>query len=66
MIQPAEHEWRRAKRCANTACVEVAKVTSGVLLRGTAEPERVLFFTEAEWVAFIGGVEDGDFTFDPA
>jgi uncharacterized protein DUF397 len=64
MIKPTEHQWRRARRCANSACVEVAKVESGYLVRGTGDPDRTLFFSDAEWAAFVGGVQDGDFEFD--
>jgi hypothetical protein len=64
MIKPTDQEWRRAGRCATGACVEVAKVESGYLLRGTSDPEKALFFTEAEWAAFVGGVKDGEFIFE--
>ncbi len=64
MIEQSEFEWRRAKRCGNTACVEVARVESGYLVRGTGDPAKALFFTDAEWAAFVGGVQDGDFVFE--
>jgi len=64
MIDRAEPEWRRARRCGTNACVEVARVESGYLVRGTADPEHALFFSEAEWAAFIAGVQDGDFSFE--
>jgi hypothetical protein len=43
-----------------------------VLVRNSTEPSGpVLSFTRTEWVAFVGGVRDGDFDFgllgpDPA
>lgn len=64
MTKPTDHQWRRAKRCGNSACVEVTKVETGYLVRGTGEPGKVLFFTDAEWAAFVGGVQDGDFVFE--
>jgi hypothetical protein len=64
MIKPSDREWRRAKRCATGACVEVARVESGYLVRGTGDPEKELFFSDAEWAAFVGGVKDGDFVFE--
>jgi hypothetical protein len=64
MIKPSDHEWRRATRCGTSACVEVARVESGYLVRGTGDPDKALFFTDAEWAAFVGGVQDGDFVFE--
>lgn len=64
MIQPTDLEWRRAKRCATGACVEVAKVDSGYFVRGTNDPMKKLFFSDAEWAAFVGAVKDGDFVFE--
>jgi hypothetical protein len=61
MIKPDDRQWRRAKRCGNYACVEVARVESGYLVRGTSDPEKTLLFTDAEWAAFVAGVRDGDF-----
>jgi hypothetical protein len=57
--------WRRAVRCNSGACVEVAKVGEGYLVRSSTAPEAgVLSFTAAEWSAFTTGVRDGDFEWE--
>jgi hypothetical protein len=54
----------KSRRCESHACVEVAAVADGVLVRNSVHPEAgTLRFTTAEWVAFLGGVRDGDFDF---
>jgi hypothetical protein len=54
--------WRRAVRCGNGACVEVAKVGDDYLVRSSTAPQAgTLTFTADEWIAFTAGVRDGDF-----
>lgn len=53
--------WRRASRCGNGTCVEVARAGGDVLMRDSKNPRQVLRFTAAEWEAFVGGVQDGEF-----
>jgi len=56
--------WRRAGRCGNTTCVEVAKVGDEFWLRDSKDPAvGPLRFTAAEWAAFVEGVNAGEFTF---
>lgn len=56
--------WVKSNRCEANACVEVAYTGNEVLVRNSAdEASPVLRFTTAEWVAFLGGVRDGDFDF---
>jgi hypothetical protein len=56
--------WIKSRRCEANACVEVAYTGDEVLVRSSAnEAGPILRFTPAEWVAFIGGVRDGDFDF---
>jgi hypothetical protein len=44
--------------------VEVAATPDSILVRNSTDPDgRTLRFTRAEWVAFLGGVRDGDFNF---
>jgi hypothetical protein len=45
--------------------VEVAAAPNGdILVRNSTDPDGLtLRFTQAEWVAFLGGVRDGDFDF---
>ena len=54
--------WRRSSGGGTTACVEVALLHEGVAVRDSRKPEGpVLFFTPAEWDAFVGGAKDGEF-----
>lgn len=56
--------WQRSSRCEGGACVEVAHEGGEVLVRDSKDPDGpVLRFDPAEWEAFIGGVDDGDFRF---
>lgn len=55
--------WRRSGDADSTeASVEVAMLETGVALRDSRKPEGpILFFTPAEWDAFVGGAKDGEF-----
>jgi hypothetical protein len=67
MNKPTEQpRWRRATRCATGSCVEVAKIGDNrYLIRDSKNPHTPpLEFTAEEWVAFVGGVADGDFRFE--
>ncbi|MBX6749329.1 MAG: DUF397 domain-containing protein [Micromonosporaceae bacterium] len=55
--------WVKSRRCEASACVEVAYSGDEVLVRNSTNEASVLRFTKVEWVAFIGGVRDGDFDF---
>jgi hypothetical protein len=61
----ASLEWQRSRRCDGGSCVEVAGLSSGeIVVRDGKDPHgSMLRFTREEWVAFIGGVLDGDFRF---
>ncbi|MGW1261215.1 DUF397 domain-containing protein [Streptomyces drozdowiczii] len=56
--------WNKSKRSGGGSggdCVEVAKLQGGRAVRDSTNPDGpVLFFTDAEWTAFTGGVQDGD------
>jgi len=57
-------QWRKSTHSdADGQCVEVATNISGVIaVRDSTDPEgSVLIFTPAEWDAFVGGVQDGEF-----
>lgn len=56
-------DWQKSSRSSgNGACVEVAFVGPWTALRDSKNPTGpVLLFTQDEWDAFIGGVEDGEF-----
>lgn len=56
--------WRRSTASSTTgaAAVEVALLEGGVAVRDARRPQGdVLFFTPAEWDAFVGGAKDGEF-----
>jgi len=56
--------WRRShgSETADAAAVEVALLDGGVAVRDSRNPDGdVLFFTPAEWDAFVGGAKDGEF-----
>ena len=55
--------WIRASACDNAACVEVAFVEDGVLVRNSAAPADTLWFTPQEWEIFVLGASQGDFSF---
>jgi hypothetical protein len=58
-------EWRKSSRCANAACVEVAKIDDDqYLVRDSKNPDGApLSFTAEEWSAFVDGVSAGEFRF---
>jgi uncharacterized protein DUF397 len=56
--------WRSSTESATVgdSAVEVAMLEDGVALRDSRRPDGdVLFFTPAEWDAFVGGAKDGEF-----
>ncbi|MEU4694500.1 DUF397 domain-containing protein [Actinoplanes sp. NPDC023714] len=66
MIEKVEGlHWRRSRQCASGACVEVARIGEGVLLRDSKNRHVTpLAFSHAEWEAFVAGVKAGDFGFE--
>ncbi len=57
--------WRKSRRSGPSGnCVEAAELPSGdVAVRNSRYPDGpALVFTRAEWIAFVGGAADGDFT----
>ena len=58
-------EWRRSPRCANGACIEVAKVADRFLVRDSKNPDMgTLVFTTEEWEAFTEAVKRDELRFD--
>lgn len=56
--------WVRSRRCEANACVEAARAGDEILVRSSTDAAGpVLRFTADEWIAFVGGVRDGDFDF---
>lgn len=56
-------EWRRATGADGApGRIEVAFVGDLIGMRDGGDPSgAILVFTQAEWDAFVGGVEDGEF-----
>ena len=56
--------FRKSSRCSGGSCVEVAKDGDQYLIRDSKRPEAApLAFTKDEWVAFVEGVNAGEFSF---
>jgi hypothetical protein len=55
--------WRKAQRSVgNGACVELARVNGMVAMRNSRDPDGpVLFYTPAEWHAFVREAKAGEF-----
>ncbi|WP_459549966.1 DUF397 domain-containing protein [Nocardia sp. X0981] len=55
--------WRKSSFTNPETCVEVAKTTTGnFLVRNSNSPNSgTVEFTDAEWIAFIKGVKNGEF-----
>ena len=63
---PTSLKWRKSTRSDGNggACVEVADLPDGgAAVRDTKDKGSgsILWFTAAEWDAFLGGVKDGEF-----
>ena len=57
--------WQRSPRCANTTCIEVAKVADRFLIRDSKSPDGgTLVFTREEWEAFTEAVKRDELRFD--
>ncbi len=59
--------WRKSTHSDDDtgACVEVAILDNGYAVRNSTDPDGpVLYFTPAEWDAFVGGAKDGEFDLD--
>ncbi|BEL10142.1 hypothetical protein Q0Z83_083330 [Actinoplanes sichuanensis] len=54
-------EWLRSGE-PGKEYVEIARLPDGgAAMRNSTDPATILFFTKAEWDAFTGGVNDGEF-----
>jgi hypothetical protein len=54
--------WRTSSFCSTSACVEIAEVPEGIMLRDSKNPHIAPFvFTKDEWSAFVQGVQAGEF-----
>jgi hypothetical protein len=65
MSESSRTMWRKSSRSNGNGgnnCVEVAILHNSVVVRHSQDPAgAVLVFTPAEWDAFTGGVQDGEF-----
>jgi hypothetical protein len=51
--------WRKARRCGNAACIEVAQSEQEMLLRDSKDPAGPrLVFAPEDWTAFLSAVRD--------
>ena len=57
------HWFKSATRNEGGNYVEISRLgDGGMAVRDSKDPEGpILFFTPAEWDAFVGGVKDGEF-----
>jgi hypothetical protein len=56
--------WVKSGRCDTNSCVEASFSPDGIVVRNSTDPGGpVVRFTQEEWIAFVGGVRDGDFDF---
>jgi hypothetical protein len=54
--------WQKSARCDSGTCVEVAVTAAGIGMRNSGDPNGpVLWFSQAEWAAFVEGLRRGDF-----
>jgi hypothetical protein len=56
--------WLKSSYCADSACVEVAKVGDRIAVRDAKRLDQPnLSFTREQWHDFLGGIRDADFDF---
>lgn len=54
--------WMRSSFCSDTACIEVAALDDGVVVRDSKHHDQpFLRFSQAEWRTFIDAVAAGEF-----
>ncbi|MFI5494378.1 DUF397 domain-containing protein [Actinoplanes sp. NPDC051859] len=54
--------WRKSSKCANSTCVEVARVEDGYLIRDSKQPDLpALSFSAIQWQDFRAGMLAGEF-----
>lgn len=62
MPKPEPTDWRRSSYCGTNACVEIHHGPDGrVAIRASGRPDDRLTFTAEEWLAFVAGVQAGEF-----
>jgi Domain of unknown function (DUF397) len=59
--------WRKSTASNASSCVEVAFADESVLVRNSRDPlGPILSFSREEWMAFLEGAHNGEFTLDQA
>jgi hypothetical protein len=54
--------WRKSSLSNSNGCVETAVVDQQIAVRDSKDHGGpVLLFTRTEWIAFVGGVRNGEF-----
>ena len=54
--------WRKSSWSVSNSCVEVAFIDRRVAVRDSKDQSGpVLMFTADEWLAFLGGIRNGEF-----
>ena len=66
MTTPTEQPtWHRSSACTNGACIEIARVAGGYLIRDAKNPDAApLSVSDDEWNAFAGAVKRDEFRFE--
>lgn len=54
-------DFVKSTHSGGSACVGVAIENGNISVINTNEKKTIVTFTEAEWIAFIKGVKDGEF-----
>jgi hypothetical protein len=49
--------WQKSTRCDNNQCVEIARITAGVVIRDSTRPDGgLLRFSRRDWESFVAGL----------
>jgi hypothetical protein len=63
-VSTPEIGWTKSTFCGSNACVEVGRDGDDYLMRDSKNPgQPAQRFTQAEWIAFLDGIQAGDFLF---
>lgn len=63
--QFSDSDFKKSSYCTYPpgGCVEVAMQDGVVAVRDGQNPERIVFFTAADWQKFVKGIKNGEFDF---